>query len=550
MLPPAVAELIAAGEVVERPVSVVRELLDNALDAAASEIAIELVGGGLELIRVADNGHGIPSDQVELAFARHATSKIGSLEDLQSLEWLGFRGEALPSISAVAEVSLATRTREATSGTLVVASAEGVGHRQPAARQPGTTVSVRQLFAHVPARRRFLDSPRAESKRVVSWIKHVALGHPAVRFTLVVDGRVAFSSRGLGDPRSALADVYGPSVAAALRAFSADGMSGFISPRTLSRPDRQHVTLLVNGRLARVPGLVAALEAAYRPVLPRGRHPIALILVRQPAHEVDPNVHPSKDEVRLRREADVAERLAGVVREALALEADRPTGGEDFALGPGQLSLPRPRQRLIEPPPREQAAQLAGQSAFAQALLAPRGLSQVQQALVLVETDAGLFLVDQHRAHERVIYERLRAAGSVGSQVLLEPMVLELKPHQAAQVLDRLPMLQTLGFDCQHFGGHDFLVRSVPAIEDGEDLAEALPALLADAAGPEDRWQARLLARLACRAAVRRGRGLDEASLRRLLADLAATQTPAACPHGSPLVLHFSGEFLRRQFHW
>jgi DNA mismatch repair protein MutL len=285
-------------------------------------------------------------------------------------------------------------------------------------------------------------------------------------------------------------------------------------------------------------------------MLPRSRHPVALIRLTQPPEDVDPNVHPAKAEVRLRREAEVAECLAAAVRETLALASDRPAAHDDFALGPGQLSLPRPRHRIAESSSRDWGRQPAGEG-LAEALLAPRSLAQVeQQTLVLVESPTGLFLVDQHRAHERIIYERLRARGTDNSQTLLEPIVLELKPHQVRQVLDRLPALHALGFDCQHFGGQDFLLRAIPAIEGGEDVMEGLSSMLTEAAGPDDRWQARLLSTLACRAAVRRGRGLGEHELRRLLGELAGTTAPAACPHGSPVVLHFSSDFLRRQFRW
>lgn len=549
VLPPDVVEQIAAGEVVERPVSVVRELIDNALDAEATDIGVELLGGGLELIRVADNGHGIPADQVELAFAHHATSKIGSIQDVYALHTLGFRGEALPSIAAVAEVSLATRTREAAVGTQIVATAHDVGRRQQIARQPGTTVTVRHLFATVPARRRFLASPRTESARVATHVRRMALGHPGVRFALTIDGRLAFASRGLGDDRAVLADLYGANVAAELRAFGADRTRGYISPRSVTRPDRQQLTLVINGRLTSARGVLEALETAYRPVLPRGRHPIALVRLTLPPEDVDPNVHPAKAIVRLRREAELAEHLAAAVREALARAPDRPAADADFAFGPGQLGLPRPRRRMTGLSLREGGQGQAGHQ-LAAALLAPRSLAQIGQALVLVEAESGLFLVDQHRAHERVIYERLRASDRLDSQALLEPIVLELNPHQTVQILERLPTLQALGFDCEHFGHHDFLVRSVPAIQGGEDLAEALPELIAEVARIDDGWQARLLASLACRAAVRRGRGLGSPELRHLLGDLAATTTPAACAHGSPVVLHFSGEFLRRQFRW
>jgi DNA mismatch repair protein MutL len=548
VLPADVVAQIAAGEVVNGPLSVVRELVDNALDAEASGIDVEVVGGGLGLIRVADNGHGIPSDQVDLAFVRHATSKITSLADLETLQSLGFRGEALPSIAAVAEVSLATCTRSAAVGTLVVATAEGVlGHEQTA-RQPGTTVTVRHLFGSLPARRKFLEGARSEASRIVSHVKHLALGHPGVRFTLTIDGRPAFTARGLGSREAVLTDVYGARIAASLRTFAADGIEGCISPRTETRPDRQELTLLVNGRLTSTRGLLAALEAGYRPVLPRGRHPVALINVTQPPENVDPNVHPAKTTVRLRAEAEVAERLTAIVRETLALAPDGPAADADFALGAGQLTLPSPRRRVGTVPGRRQSSGPDDQ-ALPAALTTPRSVTQLQRSMVLVESNSGLFLVDQHRAHERVIYERLRASGS-DSQVLLEPIVLELQPQQARQVLERLPTLQALGFDCQPFGGHLFLVRSVPAIPDAEDVTEMLPTVMVEAAGPDDRWEARLLASLACRAAVRRGRELNEAEIRRLLGDLAGTTTPAACPHGSPVVLHFSGDFLRHQFRW
>jgi DNA mismatch repair protein MutL len=549
VLPPEVVERIAAGEVVERPVSVVRELIDNALDAGGTHIDIELVGGGLELIRISDNGHGIPADQVELAFAHHATSKIGSVDDLRALQTLGFRGEALPSIAAVAQVSLASRTQDATVGTLVVAEGATIERREQTARQPGTTVTVHRLFARLPARRKFLGSAAAESARIISHIKQLALGHPGVRLTLTVDGRVVFASRGLGDARAALADVLGMSVAASLRPFRGDGIEGFISPRSLTRSNRGQLILLVNGRLTGAPGLLAALEVAYRPILPRGRHPIALIRVTELPENVDPNVHPSKTQVRLRREPEVGERLTTLVRELLAQTPDRPTTDQDFALGPRQLRLPRPRPRMAGVLLWDREHGQDGQSLI-EALVDPRSLTQIQQALVLVEADSGLFLVDQHRAHERVIYERLRNRDGLRSQTLLEPIVLELRPQQLAYVLDRLAILQALGFDCEHLGGYDFLIRAIPAIEDGEDVGEALPSLLAEAAGPEDQWQARLLGSIACRAAVRRGRDLGEHELRRLLSGLAATATPSACPHGSPVMLHFSGSFLRRQFRW
>ena len=559
MLPAEVVERIAAGEVVERPSSVVRELLDNAIDAGAREVQIDVRGGGLELIRVSDDGWGIPANQVELAFVRHATSKLRAAEELFVLRSLGFRGEALPSIAAVAEVSLLTRADDDEVGTLVTLQGGEVTRRARSARQRGTSVTVRHLFHTVPARLKFLTSGRGESLLVGQIVRRYALTHPDVRFTLLLDGRPSFQSSGGGDAELALREVYGAELSGALISLRAEEqggatLSGFISDRGVTRPGRQHLHLVVNGRWAVTRGLLAALEAAYRPLLPRGRHPIAMLRLEIPGGELDPNVHPAKTEVRLVRESQVAELVASTVREALARTPARPFDSDDFSLAPRQYRLPVPSRRIAEAPafpnwPGEDEARPSPRADLEHGVI----VGQLHDSLLLVEAQSGLLLVDQHRASERIVYESLLrnpVKDDVQGQSLLEPVLVELKPHQAELLEARLDSMEALGFHCQRFGGRDFLVRAVPVLAGPESVLDSLQALLEDASSEEDRWRERLLASLACRAAIRRNRRLEAATMRDLLSRLAQTTAPAACPHGSPLILQFSGRFLERQFGW
>ena len=546
VLPREVAERIAAGEVIDRPASVVRELVDNALDAGAREITVDLRGSGLELIRVSDDGRGIPPDELETAFVRHATSKIAEYDDLSRLRTLGFRGEALPSIASVAEITVLSRVAEEPSAASLTVHGGEVRYRGRAARQPGTTATVRALFQNVPARLKFLPAGRVESMLVGQLVRRYALANPGVRFQLLLDGRPSFRAGG-GTAEGALADVYGPAVADTLLPLrlqtEAARVDGLIAGRSATRPNRGQVTLVINGRVAISRGLVQALEAAYRSLLPRGRHPIALIRIDVPPGELDANVHPAMNEVRLAREVEIAAALADLLRDALGRAPARPSADDDFALGPRQEPLPSPRRRLIaESPPSYSPGNL---------LDGARVLAQLHDTLILVETPRGLLLVDQHRAHERVIYAVLRERhGAASAQTLLEPVVLELTPVQAARLEERLGFLEELGFVCQRFGEREFLVRAVPSLPDAEELVGGLAELLEEAASDEDDWQHRLMTAVSCRAAVRRGRAMAEQEMAELLKRLAATDAPATCPHGSPLILELDGRFLERQFAW
>lgn len=542
VLDPAVVERIAAGEVIERPVSVVRELIDNALDAGATEIRIEIRGGGLRSIRVADDGRGIGADQVEMAVRHHATSKIRDAEDLLEVRSLGFRGEALPSIAAVSELSVLTATGDAPGVRLDLRYGEPAG-RSYVAHTRGTSVTARNLFGNLPARLKFIGNARAESTLIKALVRRHALAHPRVRFHLALDGHASLQTSGSGIEQ-AIVEVFGAALAGAFLTLGPgrEGdieWSGRISANHVTRSTRQHITLLVNDRCVQVPAIMAAFEHAYRPLLPRGRHPIAILSLTVPRSRVDVNVHPSKAQVKLRDETPIAERLQEAVRETLGHAVHTPPS-RSFAVGPTQFELP---QLIAE----EQPPYLAT-SRFLRDL---RVVGQVHGALILAEGTDGLYLIDQHRAHERAIYELLQRQHTEGraGQLLLEPLHIEMTARQFTRLEHRLPELAGLGFVCEWFGGRSFLVRSVPVIPETADLAGVIDDLL-DLAGEETDWQHRLLASVSCRGATKRGRSLTVEQCRELLELLADTESPAICPHGSPIILRFDDRFLGRQFDW
>lgn len=549
VLDPAVVERIAAGEVIERPVSVVRELIDNALDAGATEIRIEIRGGGLRSIRVVDNGCGIRADQVEIAMRHHATSKIRDAADLFEVRSLGFRGEALPSIAAVSELSILTANGDALGVRLDLRYGEPED-RSYAARTRGTSVTARNLFGNLPARLKFIGNARAESTLIKSLVRRHALAHPWVRFHLTLDGHTSLRTSGAGLEQT-IGEVFGAVLAGAFLPLGPHHerdieWGGRISGNHVTRSTRNHITLLVNDRCVQVPGVLAAFERAYRPLLPRGRHPIAIVSLSVPRSRVDVNVHPSKAQVKLRDETFIGERLTEAVRESLGHAITAPPN-RSFAIGPTQFELP---QLIAE----EQPPYLAT-GRFLRDL---HVIGQVHGALILAEGQpglqqgtGGLYLIDQHRAHERAIYELLRRQHSEGraGQLLLEPLHIEMTARQFARLEHRLPELAELGFVCEWFGGRSFLVRSIPVIPETADLGALVEDLL-DLAGEETDWQHRLLASVSCRGATKRGRPLTVEQCCELLELLADTESPAVCPHGSPIILEFNDRFLERQFDW
>jgi DNA mismatch repair protein MutL len=574
-LPQDVAERIAAGEVIERPVSVVKELVENALDAGAHEVRVEVRGGGLRLLRVSDDGYGIPEDELERACARHTTSKISAVEDLNRLRTLGFRGEALSSIAAVSELTLLSRPVET----------EGLGEEYPAAwitmrggeivqrgkraRLHGTTITVRDLFYNVPARLNFMRGARTEAGHILQLMRRYAVGYPAVRFTLMVDELPTLQTGGSGNMATALAELYHLPLAELLssvdeRVTDQYRLSGLIGNRALAQPNRQHITLFINGRWVHARSLQDALEAGYRGLLPKGKHPLLVFHLELPADEIDVNVHPAKTEVRLVREARVTAALTEVVKLVLGRSPALPESvqfpGPDLAY---QHRLPGSRRRGLHV--SETAEEYKAENAppgVAEVLATLRPLAQLQQAVILAEApDGSLYLIDQHRAHERVIYEHLRRTYTgfqpekgeeiwTDAHLLLEPVMVELKRHEADLFEQRLPMLRGLGLECERFGGRSFLIRSIPAGIGQEQLAGHLHELAQIASEDALDWEDRLLIGLACRSALRRGRELGDTEQRSLLKALAGTAAPAVCPHGSPILLHYSRAFLIDRFDW
>lgn len=574
-LAPDVAERIAAGEVIERPVSVIKELVENALDAGAKEIRVEIRGGGLRLMRVTDDGYGIPEGELERASLRHTTSKIRLVEDLSHLYTLGFRGEALASIAAVSETTLLSRAIE-TDGlgedhaalSITVRGGE-ITQRGRRARLHGTTVTVRDLFYNVPARLKFMRGARTENGHVLQLLQRYAIGYPGVRFNLIVDEHTALQTSGSDDLTVTLAELYGLPLNEMLYPVHAgDGLHytlhGFIGNRVLAQGSRQYELLFVNGRWVQSRPLYDAFENGYRGLLAKGKHLLLVLFLDVPADEIDVNVHPAKTEVRLEYEDTVIAALTQAVRTVLEQSPALPEAiqfpGPVLA---NQRRLPGPRRRGLRV--SESAEGYKAETAVpgtTEVIESLHPLAQLQQAVILAEApDGSLYLVDQHRAHERVIYEHLRRVytggkgqeESVEAHLLLEPAIVEMKRYQADLLEQRLPMLRGLGLECERFGGRSFLVRSVPSSENGggqEQLVAHLQELAETAAEDSNDWEDHLLISLSCRSAMRRGRPLGSGEQLALLKALAGASAPAVCPHGSPILLHYSRTFLIGKFDW
>ncbi|HEX8998212.1 MAG TPA: DNA mismatch repair endonuclease MutL [Ktedonobacterales bacterium] len=596
-LAPEVIERIAAGEVIERPASVARELIANALDAGATDIRVEMREGGLRLMRVSDDGWGIAAADLELATQPHTTSKARTLADLGALATLGFRGEALASIAAVAELTLTSASDDTGLAESITLrdGARIADERVPRSR--GVTAAARDLFYAVPARRALLRGPRYEAARVASAVRAYALAHPAVRFTLMGDGALLLHTPGT-DLAGAVAALFGADVARSLAPLAAQQVDGFddvaisgvVAARPFTFPTREHVYLSVNGRPLANRGLYAALEAGYRPALRKGRHPLLVARVSVSPERIDANVHPAKLEALLRDEAAIGAALRRLTHEALGatpLDIAAP-GREPQALGslgavPVRLSFPATRRRRglrLREQPRGYAARLEslrwGEDTPSGPLPELEPLGQFDNALIVAQSAEGhLYLVDQHRAHERILYERLLArrrgdahpsmppvakmdaTGAVveefaPGQLLLEPLLIELTPLQARTLAARLDELAALGLELQPFGGSAFLARALPhtpgAAQSAAGFAQELARDAAEEQGAD--WLDHVCVSLACRSAIRRGQPLTDAEQRALLTDLRAMRAPAVCPHGSPLVVRHSRAALTRLFEW
>jgi DNA mismatch repair protein MutL len=610
LLPPSVADAIAAGEVVERPASVVKELCENALDAGARRIEVDVDGGGLVRIRVSDDGDGIPAGDLPLAVARHATSKIDEVDDLWRVRSLGFRGEALASIAAVSELSITSRTAAAGAAAVLRVRAADVIENGAAPAAPGTSVDVRDLFFNTPARLRFLRSPRTETAVCVRAVGDMALSHPEVAFTCRCDGRVALRAPGGGTLRDALRAVLGARPASELIDVAVEGgevvVHGAISEPRAHRATRGGLVLVANRRRVHNRALLFAVEEAYRGLLPGDRHPFGVVVVDVDPNSVDVNVHPTKREVRFRDEGRVFaavqracwSALQGAHPASVWLQWDSSHGmpagfltlrdrGDDATLplpipghpvtttgtavptgiahaaqaaafaAPAQHSAPQgPAAAVAESDTATEASGLA-------ALRPLRAVGQVGDAWLVAESPHGVVLVDPHAAHEKVLYAELLAAwGSAGgvagrggeggaSQLLLLPAVVDCDAAQVARFEAHADFVARCGFTLEPFGPTTLRCTAVPAAARDTDATRLVHELLDTldlGDRPASERQHRVAALVACHAAVRLGDPMDPTEQQRLLDRLVDAPGGTTCPHGRPTVLVLADAALRRAF--
>ena len=606
-----VASKIAAGEVIERPASVVKELVENAIDAGAGQIEVEIARGGLDLIRVTDDASGIPENELELAVMRHATSKLRSVRDLESIGTLGFRGEALASIAAVARMTIVSRVADSEGGHYVIAADNEIVERGTQGAPFGTTVYVRDLFKNVPARLSFLRSPAAEATRCVNVLTQYALAHPDVALRVIVDGRLAFHSPGSGDASHVLLEMWGPDTVSGMLPIQPTTMggttvTGYTSEPGTTRPRRTGQILFINGRLVEARILYYAIADAYRDIVQRGRYPLVVLFLSVPSDEVDVNVHPTKAEVRLRREGEVIATIQRAIRRTLAangIVAAPATAGQVGAFAaPPIPSAPLDAEVQLEAPPlfderhsRESgdlgpdSATKHGDSEGKRSEFTLRPVGQVGLTYIVAEGPDGMYLIDQHAAHERVVFDQLlaeRREKGATSQGLLTPATVQLTARQLDAIAPLSDLLSSYGFEWEPFGDDAILLRAMPASlkesevsqaflevldeHSGSEIDEvalkgqAVPAgssdsvaqesiggsdsIIASGADAVDMRERRIAATIACHSTVRAGQTLSLAEMESLLTLFRDANFPRLCPHGRPTMVHLSSAQLERQF--
>jgi DNA mismatch repair protein MutL len=576
-----VASQIAAGEVIERPASVVKELLENSLDAGARSITIAIEEAGKKLIEVADDGSGIPSAELELAVARHATSKLARSDELFSISTLGFRGEALASIGSVSRMTITSRVQNEQEGARLRVEGGITSKLTKVGTTVGTTVRVEDLFYNVPARLKFLKSDVTERRAIDVLVTRYALAYPDRRIKLSDGKNIVLQTSGDGDRRAILAALYGVDVAKQmLEIFSEEegsSLTGFISPTSLTRSNRREITFFINGRWVHDVSLSTALLQAYHTLLMVGRYPLTALFLEILPEEVDVNVHPAKAEVRFRNQdkvfsfvqrsarktllayspvPNVAPSLWGTTRTVPA-EQPRHTGldwaiGHDEQLSVSSDQLPAGSDQVSL---SSQESSITNRQSEIASIPLLRLIGQIGAAYLVAEGPDGLYLIDQHAAHERVLFEKLmaqHALKNIPSQALLTPVAVTLPPQSSSLLMTQLPLLQNFGFDVEEFGPNTFQVRAMPALFMGSDPSVALRALVEDFEEDESPLQneieAKLAARVCKRMAVKAGQALSNEEQRALLHDLEACDSPRTCPHGRPTMIHLSVDMLERQF--
>ncbi len=589
LLPTDVANKIAAGEVVERPASILKEILENSIDAGATQIDVDVVSGGTRLVSVADNGSGMNRDDALLSIERHATSKIFTAADIEHIHTLGFRGEALAAISSVARFRLLTRRHDDLVGTELVVSGGKLLDVKDAGGPPGSTIEVRDLFFNIPVRRKFLRSPQTETVHIRQMFLLQALAWPAVGMSLTLDGRRSWSLAGGATPQERIRDLFGKDIVAKLCAVERRSgevkLSGFVSLPELTRGDRTEQYVFVNGRPATAPVVSYAITEAFHSLIAEGRHSYVFLYLEMDPELVDVNVHPTKKEVRFRNPSEVRDALIGTIRAALsgagsAFVAGKVTQApEPVVSREEQVVLPvlkiddlppsrvfsYPRLPPVDPrPPQLHSA--TKEEGGGEVVMTPpvskgpwtwcRVIGQIGGLYVLLETEDGYVVMDPHAAHERVLFEEIMQSlehGKVESQGLLPPVTVELQPRDAMVVRKNLELIKKMGAGVSEFGGDTFVVDALPQGMDGMNI----PELLVDMArhletlgerGSHTRWREEAIAQAACKAAVKARDRLSLREVEELVVALASAEMPYTCPHGRPTLIYTSFKELARKF--
>src|SRR5580698_4222700 len=607
-----VANKIAAGEVVERPASVVKELIENSLDAGATDLRIEVDSGGRRLIRVADNGSGMLRDDALLAFERHATSKLSDVKDLLSIATLGFRGEALPSIASVSRLVLETRAAEESTGAAVEIAGGKIIRCDEFSRPPGTTIAVRDLFYNVPARKKFLRSDQTELAHIASLATHYSLAHPKKSFQLSHGSSQLLDVTPVETLQERVYQVFGNQtledlidldyaerdlevVEADDRSTRVFALRGFVSGPQVQKTNRNSIYLFVNGRLIRDRLLLHALSSAYHNLMPAACYPFALLFVDCDCEEVDVNVHPSKTEVRFRHGTFVHDFVRDSIRERLI--ASRPASSiplsqqpqpaadlpfsdftqrienqrfepmpgseveterlEDLPVFTLNAAPPTPRVSTIPDTHGSLALQITEAPQSLASLSDLRPLGQIHESFIIAAGRDGLWIIDQHVAHERILFERVlkqRTAGNVETQRLLMPLIVQLTPGQQIEYARIADELNAIGFESEPFGNRTIAVTAAPAAVGLADLEKVLGEIMETAEAEfrglslEDVRRS-LAASIACHAAIKINTRLDHAKMEWLLRAVAATDCPMSCPHGRPIALQYSMREILKAFH-
>lgn len=603
LLEPAVADKIAAGEVVERPASIVKELVENSIDADSTSVTVEITGGGISSIRVTDNGCGIPGEEVATAFLRHATSKIYSEEDLLQILTLGFRGEALASIAAVSKVQMRTRTQGADFGTEAIINGGEVERVTATGCPEGTNIIIRELFYNTPARRKFLKRPTQEGNYIGDMLSRLILAYPSISFKYIAEGKVQLHSPGDGSLYSAIHAVYGKETAQ--NCIPVDFLqneiriTGYIGSRELQKSNRTYQTLLVNDRYIKNNMLSSAVSSAYEGRLNAGKFPFFVLHMELPPIFVDVNVHPNKLEVRfadglpvyqlmygavsaaLRRHQEVpelfpqekAELAAQDREESIAFknkpEEEKPYTDQSslelpvapalFANQAGKIRdtgdnapvvyVPEPHKEVQPQAPVQESLEDVGLTD------SHKILGQLFMTYIIIESNAEAYIIDQHAAHERLLYERLYAQwsrGDVASQSLLLPQVISLNHTEYRQMEELLPLLTELGYDIAPIGGLSFGIKAIPLILGQSDTAALITGLLEESAGLRGLRAADLkrekLMQMSCKSAIKAGDPLSPEEVRELMRLIKNEQVPLSCPHGRPILIKLTKRELELRF--